>query len=62
MKEVFQEPEMLSYVSTNHIYEVVNMTPVLRISVSPLQCLASFLRWKAIRVVSGKSWSLNLSH
>lgn len=44
VREMFKEPEMLSYKSGSHMDGVVNKTPFLRINVTPLQGLVSFLR------------------
>lgn len=41
---MFKEPEMLNYKSGSHMDGVVNKTPFLRINVTPLQGLVSFLR------------------
>lgn len=60
VRKMFKEPEMLSYKSGSHMDGVVNKTPFLRIHVTPSQGLVSFLRQQAIRVVSGRIWSLNL--
>lgn len=41
---MFKEPEMLSYKSGSHADGVVNITPFLRINVTPSQGLVSLLR------------------